>query len=207
MWTQTTTKEYDRAGSYTYQPPDWCNFLSIIAVGGGGGGEGSYLIYNPSKGGGAGKVRHMHFTRANKSPISVNVGSGGRPGRGQGTNNEASMNGQPTSVQVNGATHSVDGGRIGKAAGIVGENASGSPSTASQSVLNHHQGVLAYSEARGGLRPRPGIPGNRGNRGSGGSGSNHASFVGATIGGAGGDGYVAIVCFGVDPTLPRLTEG
>lgn len=207
MWTQTTAKEYERPGQYTYYPPAWCNLISVIVVGGGGGGEAAFLVYPSSNGGSAGEVRHMHFTRNDKSPIAITVGKGGNRGIGLNNNSadvDPTFDGEPSSISIGGNTYSAAGGKIGAESGMRGGSTVSSPPSGSYGILNFHSRELSYSAGQGGVFQYDDAPRNSGSRGGGGSGATHRSLTGATKGGSGGDGYVQIVCFGVDPTIRRI---
>ncbi|BBC43591.1 hypothetical protein [Mycobacterium phage C3] len=78
---------FDVVGPYTYEIPDWCNFLDIVLVGGGAGGNGGSASFASGHGGFAGVwqgitlQRGQHIARS-VAEITGVVGDGGNAGAG-----------------------------------------------------------------------------------------------------------------------------
>jgi hypothetical protein len=173
------TDQYDKAGTYAYSIPYWCNTIDVILLGAGGGG--SYGGGN-EVGGGGGTWTTATLQRGSDIPlaattITVTVGQGGvggtlsAPQGGPGGDTTATWD-----TSSGPATGTAPGGGAGgSSSGVTGEG----PSPSSESVGD--------ASLNGGVaQPTAGADGNP--PGGGGAGG-----AGLKQGGAGADGAAVLV--------------
>lgn len=215
----TGQQAYTSAGSYTWVAPTGVTKVSVVAVGGGSGGSGSY----PGSGGGLGYKNNYTVTPG--SSYTVVVGSGGSYNGSGGTNSYfvstcvVKGGGGPSCYPgtVSGGTYTGDGGGnggrtrcsggsggggAGGYAGTGGRGAAGSLSTAGCSGAGGGGG----GGAQYGMSPPAGGRGGGGvgilGQGSNGSGNYGAGGGGGSGGSAGGNGSGYIIC-----CVPTLFAG
>lgn len=173
------TDQYEKAGTYAYSIPYWCNAIDLILLGAGGGG--SYGGAN-EVGGGGGTWTTATLQRGSDIPlaattITVAVGQGGvggtlsAPQGGPGGDTTATWD-----TSSGPATGTASGGGAGgSSSGVTGEG----PSPSSESVGD--------ASLNGGVaQPTAGADGNA--PGGGGAGG-----AGLKQGGAGADGAAVLV--------------
>lgn len=202
MYNKRHLVEYLNAGTYKFLVPRWAHYVSVIAKGAGGGGSAGGRT--PGVGGYGGKISAFRFSFPNSNmryAINLTVGAGGLGGSTPGA---AGKDGGASYWRYSDNTNDrADGG-----AGSDSSSQNGTGGFGYSSISD----ILALHLLREeGSRYYPG-QGGTGNSGSGrygggGAGGNGGNWSGYSIGGRGGDGFVSICCWGIDPRLPKLTGG
>lgn len=199
MYNKRHLVEYLNAGTYKFLVPRWANYVSVITKGGGGGGSaGSYYTEKGGEGGGISTKRILFRDSNIRYAINLTVGAGGRGGQSTGSKGQ---DGEASSWRYNEDISDRAGGGAGGASSTQngGEGYGYNKLSAAQAAhLLREEGSRYFPSVAGTGN------GGHGRYGGGGAGGKGDLRAGWGKGGNGGDGFVSICCWGVDPTLPRL---